>query len=157
MTDGRVVFVGQAPSQNTDGLAPFSGRSGQRLAALSKIPHNDLGNVFELRNLFDRWPGKMTGKGDRFPATEARKRAMKLSTKLRGQRVVFVGHNVSKAFGVKVGQGALMTWLTVGHIPFRFAVIPHPSGVNRWWNNTANERAASDFLCQLVQGEPCAG
>jgi uracil-DNA glycosylase len=152
----KVVMIGQAPSRDTDGAAPFSGRSGSRLAELARLEHARLGDVFELRNVIERWPGSAGRKGDRFPMPVARERAVALAAELTGRRVVFVGHAVSRAFGVKVGQGALMRWLRVEHLDFDFAVVPHPSGINTWWNDPDNRDAAGRFLSALAEEAPCA-
>lgn len=69
----KIVLVGQAPSRDTDGSAPFSGRSGRRLELLAGIEPGELPSKFALANVLQRWPGSAVGKGDLFPAAEARK------------------------------------------------------------------------------------
>jgi hypothetical protein len=110
--------------------------------------HEELGDVFELRNVFDRWPGAFDGKGDRFPMARARERAQVLREALRGRRVVFVGKAVAKAFGV---SGDVLCWRRAGHLGFEFSVVPHPSGINTWWNDEDNRRAASHFFRGLAE------
>lgn len=139
----RPLLVGQAPSRDTDGGLPFSGRSGRRLAALAGFPHADLGARFELANVLDRWPGK-AARGDRFPAREARAAAARLP--LAGRRVVFVGAGVAAAFGAR--PPAPLAWFD--HAGARCALLPHPSGVNRWWNDPAHAAAAAAFLRDLT-------
>jgi uracil-DNA glycosylase len=144
--DERTVLVGQAPSRLTDGGAPFSGRSGRRLALLAGVPHGRLGEVFELRNVFDRWPGRNASGADRFPAVEARLRMGDLMGELAGRRVVFVGSIVARAasFG-----GPLLSWTYTGD--HRLAWMPHPSGRTRWYNLAENYASAAAFLRSEVE------
>jgi hypothetical protein len=55
--------------------------------------------------------------------------------------VLLAGHRVAAAFGVR--EGYLREFVLQG-VPA--AVVPHPSGVNRWWNDPANVARASAFL-----------
>lgn len=185
----KVLLVGQAPSRDTCGGPPFSGRSGRRLADLAGVEHSRLGEVFALVNLLDRWPGK-NGRGDAFPMSEARAAAARLDLS-KHDVVVLVGRNVARACGLKdagyfkhhevaapladgkgqyvdqVGeqwigfpaptipaqvQGKMGKGLGAGCATFKAVtvfVIPHPSGVNRWWNDAANEQKARRFMEEL--------
>jgi uracil-DNA glycosylase len=186
----KILFVGQAPSRDTEGGPPFSGRSGRRLASLCGLAHSDLPKMFDLANLLDRWPGK-AGKGDAFPLEEARAGAARLDLSGR-PLVVLVGRNVARAFGA--GGAAYFEPISLQHVsavgadvkynPRRVAwqsadrpsptvlqggqsggaaglvqvervpavVVPHPSGVNRWWNCPENEARAKEFLTSLLPG-----
>jgi hypothetical protein len=35
----------------------------------------------------------------------------------------------------------------------RFLIFPHPSGINRWWNERRNERRARQLLQRFLRGE----
>ncbi len=131
------VLLGEAPSRSSDPLRPFSGRSGARLAALAGFP---LADRFELRNLLDAWPGA-GGKGSRWDARSAHVRAAE--TPLDGRRVIFVGRRVATAYGH--GNDPWMTWHDDGR-GFVCAVIPHPSGIVRFWNDPASAAAVGAFL-----------
>lgn len=186
----KILFVGQAPSRDTDGQPPFTGRSGRKLAKLCGISHAEFLNAFELVNLLERWPGK-SGKGDAFPMAEARLVAASLDFRNR-PLVVLVGRNVARAFdaadvayfkafllgrvsavGINTHDfssawrlpdqpaqtvlqgGALMSNIDrggAGYVEIKYVpavVIPHPSGLNRWWNSPANTEKARQFMLTL--------
>lgn len=71
----------------------------------------------------------------------ARRSAERLCRALSGRRVVFLGKAVAAAFGVRANS---LRW--VEHRGMTVAVLPHPSGVNTWWNNPDNRAAASAFM-----------
>jgi len=60
---------------------------------------------------------------------------------LRGRWVLLIGQGVARAFGVQAG---LLEW--VEREGAWLAVVPHPSGVNRWWNELRNVERAAAFL-----------
>jgi hypothetical protein len=100
----------------------------------------------EFRNLLGRHPG-MQGKGSAFPVDKARRAARRLERRaFPGRVVVLLGRRVCSAFGLatlapldcEVHQDALVVHL------------PHPSGVNHWWNERANRRAARAALQVLL-------
>lgn len=144
-SDPRPLLIGQAPSRDSDPARPFSGRSGRFLERLAGLPEGGLAVAFELANLVDRWPGASPrGKGDRFPKNLARLAADRFD--LRGRTVVFAGLAVARAFGFAKPP--------VGFAPHRgglCVVIPHPSGVNLWWNDPTNRALAADVLRSLVR------
>lgn len=136
----RVVLVGQAPSRGSDPKRPLSGRSGEFLSLLAGFP---VRRRFELRNLLDVFPGKK-GKGDAFPLWKARLAAWELTKKLKGRRVVLLGQNVARAFGM--ARRGLFHW-EPGPWPIReTAVFPHPSGINLFWNSPVNRLVGEVFL-----------
>ena len=56
---------------------------------------------FERADLIPAWPGpNRSGKGDAFPADEARSNARGMLRGFSGRRVVFVGRGVAQAFGL---------------------------------------------------------
>lgn len=149
----RTILMGEAPGQGFDGKPPFSSRSGDRLRQLLGV--EDLTEVFEVRNILARWPGKGKSKGAAFPLVIARARADEFMQKLYGKpdrRIIFVGGRVAKAFRTRgtvpmmewttFWRGSTMSWCQNHH----FAILPHPSGVNRWWNEPENVELARQFL-----------
>jgi hypothetical protein len=99
--------------------------------------------AFETANLIDIYPGRQ-GKGDLFPADLARA-AAKGTDLAAHDRVLFVGAGVARAFGF---AGPVLRWQR-----FRgtmAAAMPHPSGINRWWNDAANVRRAARFMSRLA-------
>lgn len=147
----HVVLIGQAPGR-TSGALPFDGLSGDRLAQ-----HMGLRNRLELRhlvrclNLLARYPGPSgKGKGDAFPHGRARSAARCLLASLpveQGQVVLLAGHDVGRACGVELPY---LTWGRSAH-GHRCAVIPHPSGINRWWNEAPNRDRFAAFVRPLLQ------
>lgn len=134
----RVTIIGQAPGKKKTGMRAFEGTCGDRLARVAGLDgHEELHRKASVINLLDRWPGK-AGKGDAFPMRKAKKAAKNLE--LDGV-VLFAGKGVAQAFG---HVGLYFEWGTIG--PAKIATIPHPSGVNRWWNDPANVARASEFL-----------
>lgn len=98
-------------------------------------------------NLLDSWPGR-SSKGSRFPITpEVRKRAAALDFTRRWgpspSGLIMCGRRVAEAFGEK---GAPL-FENLCECPERpVYAVPHPSGVNRWWNAPENRLLALDFL-----------
>jgi uracil-DNA glycosylase len=148
----RALFIGQAPSKETDGLEPFVGRSGKFLAALMGLTHEEMLEQHDFINILNAWPGAGSG-GDLFPIDEAKRKACELLPSLNGRLVVFLGSNVARAFELNkfsffefyqllaLSQGST----TVASA----AVVPHPSGINRWYNDHNNRETASRFLLSL--------
>lgn len=151
--EGRMrkpLIIGQAPARGNDALPPFSGKSGARLALLAGVGDSGdvLPNHFELRNLFDKYPGKQGKKGDKFDMRAGRKRAPKLLEEYEGtdQVILLMGKRVAKAFGVHSYE--YLAWFVLdGH---HCMIFPHPSGINLWWNDPKNVAAASGVLESIV-------
>lgn len=96
---------------------------------------------FDVVNLLPSYPGRASGKGDRFPLAEARAAAAKLEEHAPHDRVVLLGRAVCKAFGLRLAP--LEDRVERGR---RWLHVPHPSGVNLWWNEEANAEAAGRAL-----------
>lgn len=142
------MIVGQAPSSDAPDARPFTGRSGRRLAALLDVEHECLPVLFDLVNLLDRWPGK-AGKGDAFPMAEAKARAARLlPTFLARPWILIVGKATARAFRLR--NPKYLEWVSFSGTSV--AVVPHPSGVNRWWNDPANVARAEVFMRSLPSG-----
>jgi uracil-DNA glycosylase len=155
----RPLVIGQAPGPNTDPALPLSGRCGDRLADLAGLTPDNFRLMFELTNLLPTFPGK-AGKGDLFPIDEARVAALRMlvSGRLGARPVVLLGANVERAFAL-APDVPVLRWRP--RLAVLVATCPHPSGVSRWWNDPANERAARRFWRRLaldaLAGELAAG
>jgi hypothetical protein len=125
-----LFVIGESPSKTSDPAVAFSGRSGARLRRLGL----DLDTCVRS-NLF---PEHVT----RWSAPEARRAAREHAPGLAGRRVLFVGVRVARAFGVD--PYPLMDWQLDDR--FEYAVVPHPSGANRWWNEPSNVETARWFF-----------
>lgn len=140
------MIVGQAPSRLSDPAEPLSGRSGERLSDLCGLQMPEFLARFERRNLISMWPGK-AGKGDAIgSAADRRDMAEILLSEAAGRRMVLLGAAVGKAFDFK--PDALLTF--VKHRGAVIAVCPHPSGISRWWNASANVALARAFWLRLA-------
>jgi uracil-DNA glycosylase len=140
-----MVIVGQAPNreQRLRWVGFWASRSGRFFARCAGLTLGELRRIC-FANVIRRFPGDQQ-KGDAFPIAEARAGAKRLRRRLRGRRVLMLGGNVARAFGLRA---ELMTWSDAGG--FEAAVVPHPSGVNRWWNDPRNRAAARRFLRRCV-------
>lgn len=147
----RILIVGQAPGPTpSTSRRALDGRCGRRLERLMGIPEGALPRVARTVNLLPEWPGRSpSGKGDRFPVAEASQVAATLM--LRGV-VLFAGRGVAAAFGVRA---PFFRWLRLGSA--RVAVVPHPSGISRWWNDPRNQDTAARFFRALVRGRAAVG
>lgn len=151
----RLLIVGQAPSACSDPLVPLAGPSGRRLAALCALSFEEFLVAYERANLLPAFPGKLA-KGDAFPAWMGRRFAVEL---LRGRRtprrLVLLGGNVSRAFGLS--PEPLFAWRPLGR--HQAAVCPHPSGISHFWNDPFNVGQARSFWLSVerlrLAGESC--
>lgn len=107
-------------------------------------------------NVLDRWPGKGIN-GDKFPISEAKPRAAALVPMMANRFVILLGSNVVRAFGIP--KFKYYDWHTVQDsknsniiITRKCSILPHPSGVNRIWNNPDEVLKAKKFF-QLILGE----
>lgn len=110
-------------------------------------------------NLLDAYPGVATGRdGSAFVREKARAAAREASqalveareaARLGYQAVLLAGTRVAAAFGLRGIEYFDWTNFAIGsRLPV--AVVPHPSGVNRWWNEEENRLAAMRFLMRVV-------
>jgi uracil-DNA glycosylase len=153
MTAGRVIVIGQAPSRDGNPERPLLGPPGKEglLYRLSgAVNREQFEAVFEPRNLLAAWPGHAKHKGDSFPAKKAKVAADGLRPSLSGRRVVLLGIGVAKAFGFKPSD-ARFTWAERDGV--RFALSPHPSLINLWWNNPRNRAEAARFFGSILTGD----
>jgi len=96
-------------------------------------------------NIFAKYQGRNpNNKGDRFPEYQAELNAKKMVNRLKGERVVFFGRKPAKAFGL---YHEFLKWFEGP--AFTAAIVPHPSGLNRWWNDPKNKKKAKKFLRQI--------
>lgn len=144
---GKLILVGQAPGRSGDHLHPLEGKIGQTLAYLMQIPFYEYLDKTYRVNLIDKFPGK-NGKGDAFPIAEARIRAQKILNENDGPNTfVLLGKSVGKAFGIRDPKYFL--WIEIGYDRF-LGLIPHPSGINRAWNDHDIHNRARAILTQAM-------
>lgn len=162
----KVVIVGQAPSKKGAAIqrAAIGGPVGDKLMLLAG--RNLRGYVREFRrlNLLQDYPGRDAGT-DSFPLSEARRAWSFLAPNLNNRRVVFLGNKVAdiavpgwRAHGVCVASSfydeTIIRLCVVNRRFMRYFVLPHPSGLNRWWNDPNRLRMAADaFRCFINNPE----
>lgn len=129
----RVELIGEAPARGTS--KPFEGRSGKFLRDLLGDDFSRLG----LSNLLSEPPLS-------FCADQTRWAALRRIANLDPDGVVLLlaGHRVARAFGVvaRYFEPCLLNEAVV-------YVVPHPSGVNHWWNLELNRFRARRFFAAL--------
>lgn len=136
----RPLLVGEAPGRRAKpGDRPFDGRCGSRL---SDLIGRDVHECFDVVNLLDEWPGPGgSGKGDAFPAELATNAALELLKRDSHGTIVLAGARVVAAF--KLSTRPLGGSISGSRVYFH---VPHPSGVNRWWNDPVNAAQAGALL-----------
>lgn len=143
----RTCIVGEAPGANGDPSRPLAAKpgtgAGARLCRIAGMSHDVLSRCFTLRNLLDAFPGRTRGKGAAFPMKEARAAAD--AFEVEEDLLVLLGRRVGAAFGVSAGY-----FKFVDRGGRRLVVVPHPSGVNRWYNDEENRRRARKFFRELA-------
>ena len=141
----KALLVGQVPSKRGNGQPAVSGGLGSA-ARLSKLIGMPVLDAFDAVNLLDGWPGKQ-GKGDAFPAGAAKDKAVDIAVYDRHQVLILMGRRVAAAFRVCDLDyfGTTLLWSK------RVYLFPHPSGVNRWWNDEENVAEAGRFLRKFVR------
>jgi hypothetical protein len=148
-----LLLVGEAPSR-TVGTLPrpsyaLTGRSGRRLAELAGVPWVTYLRRTERTNLLEDWPGAT------WPAAEARMGALRVLPQLAERRTILVGARVARAFGLTWDPFSFVIRLDALVPDADVAMIPHPSGRSRWWNDARNVERARAFL--QVAFAPAAG
>ncbi len=137
----RALLVGEAPARGTS--RPFEGNSGVRLREL--IGEEAFGRL-DLANLYRRPMPRDGHKGSHFPVAGARRKAREFSLPGgKGVVVLLAGQRVAKAFGVEARY--FEPCLLRRRVCY---VVPHPSGVNRWYNVEINRWRAKRFFCALL-------
>ncbi len=139
------LLIGQAPNEHGDPRRPLEGKLGEKLCRLFGCSWAEYCRSTQRFNVLPGWPGKQ-GNGDRFPRALAIQNARRMVWSFADCAVLFVGVATASVFKIK--QPALR-WkrrqLQDGGF-YQAAVLPHPSGVNRWWNEPSHRRAATRFM-----------
>lgn len=138
-----ITIVGEAPSRSSDPRRPFCGASGERLAKLAGLGgYGELAAAARLVNVLPRWPGSGNAgeKGSRFPIARAKRAARRVDL---GGVAIFAGRRVARAFGISDLE--CFEWRLTSDLRW-VAIIPHPSGCNRFWNYPKNRALAARFL-----------
>lgn len=145
----KPLIVGEAPSKNEVTERPIEGRIGRRLAALAGLTLEEFLAHFDRVNLLhERQDTAEHGfQFDRFAATKA---ARELGMTFQHDQVILLlGKRVADAFGmVDIKHFESRSFYSICGTIF---VMPHPSGVNRWWNKLCNKREAETFMRTIIE------
>ncbi len=157
--DNRPILIGQAPNKNEPGepLSPDNPSwSGARLARMAGLTADQFReSFFRINILYEPVPSFKVNDITRF---EARKlyRSFRVN-----DRVILLGSAVQKAFAGFLpamdpipGQEVILagnTRNTLYRLNIEYFVIPHPSGVNRIYNDPTNVRIVGEFLRKIVE------
>lgn len=139
----RAVIIGEAPSPDRDIVEPLCihTTSGRRLADV--LP-GDYERDYRRRNVIEHRvrPGKWNVWHKRRAAAQAGRILFEWDAP---PILILLGRQVAEAFGVDY-RPCRATW--IGNL--RVLVIPHPSGLNRWWNGKGNRAKVRRFLRRYV-------
>lgn len=146
--DRPVIFVGESPSSRSG--PPLGGAIGRRLAELAGVSEEELRRRCEMVNLLDECPPLQPGgKGRTFDAEAAGDAALRLRLWNPGAVLVLLGRRVARAFGLRPPSPVWMAETVL--------VVPHPSGIVRWWNRAENRRQAAVALRRFLSDHGGSG
>lgn len=134
----KPLIIGEAPFAR-----PIEGVIGQRLATLSGLMlpefliHFDRVNLLHVR--------QDTAVFDQPEAVRSADRLAK--TFLPGQIVLLLGRRTAGAF--RLPDVDYFVQLRINETEIR--VVPHPSSINRWWNDPIHVAQAERFMQTIVQ------
>lgn len=145
----KPLLIGPAPGPHQ----AFSGTgSGRKLCRLLDI--EAVQKYFDALNLLAEWPGRAPSGGDAFPLPLARSSALSVDASGR-PFVLLVGRNVARAFRLdwlRYCEWSHLWYPETGEplcgVPV--AVIPHPSGHNRAYNDLAQRDRTRSFVREAL-------
>jgi uracil-DNA glycosylase len=143
----KIGLVGQAPSRRGDPRKPLAGPNGRKIARLAGISYDEL-IACRRKHLNGHYNGKRP-KGDAFDHAKGNVNAADVLLDWRVERIVLLGKNVARCFGFR----DLPFLAEISLYGRRFLIFPHPSRVNRWWNERRNEQRARQLLQRFLRGE----
>jgi len=142
----KPLIIGEAPGKNGDPSTPIEGRIGRRLAECCGISFEEFLETFSRRNLLDTQP-QDNGKGADFNVKAAGRVARELEKQfVPGQVVLILGKRAAAAFRF-IDVDYFQRFVVNGASVY---VVPHPSGVNHWWNELENELQMIRFMKRIV-------
>lgn len=150
---GRLILVGEAPGGKSGSLPgpalDVRGATGKRLSRMMKLTPEEF-MALDRRNLFDT-----TDEGRAWDRYAAARRAWRMTKTFEdGDRVILLGGRVADAFGLR--DYPRFVWMSINPedplCPVDIAIIPHPSGRNRAYNDPAIYDEATAFLRRATHG-----
>jgi uracil-DNA glycosylase len=141
----RLLIIGEDYGDSVDNeycveTLALTGQSGQRLASLMGVDLLTFVEQTDRTNIVTR-PADWKDRGAVIIG------AARVAKMMRGRRVLLLGHKVSDVLGL---HPTLFTWTEgPGCV---YAVLPHTSGRNRFYNSEENVEIARQFLRGEVVG-----
>ena len=140
----KVIIVGLDDPYGKTPLQPdIPGSSGAKLWKMSGLPMVQYAKSFDRRNLF--------GLDDEQDNLTARKNArailQSIDTRWFNTYVICLGRFVANMFGLFDATPLVFKKVQKNT---RAVYLPHTSGLNRWYNDADNVKAATDFMRQLA-------
>lgn len=167
------LLLGEAPNAATEGLPRLwlrpddSGirHSANRLLEFTGYDWETYMRTFTRDNLVHRLPRRL-GKGRNFPIATARREVPRVFAEhelchgflMLGKRVAnaFTWYSMGDVLApIPRSKIEYLTWNWVVDSQGRrkpAIVIPHPSGLNHWWNDEGNRERAREFFRSLLDG-----
>jgi hypothetical protein len=142
----RPVLLGMNNPVSSDpehALYPHpSACTGARLLRFSGLDRHTYLTAFERRNVLD---------GQQWSARAARERAPSLREELRGRTVVLLGAPVNSVMrgGTEHELAGPFVWTPDGHDGW-LAKVPHPSGLNHFFNDSLHQELLAIFMAELL-------
>jgi uracil-DNA glycosylase len=145
----KPLIIGEAPSKNEVTEHPIEGRAGKRLAALAGLPLSEFLAHFNRVNLL-HVRQDTAEHGFQFDRLAAYRSAQRLIPAFQEdeQIILMLGKRVADAFGITCIE--YFVERRFRNVPGEFRVLPHPSGINRWWNDPHNVLLAKQFMQNIV-------
>lgn len=142
----KILIIGEAPSKNEPLPRPIEGRIGRRLADFADVSFDTFLARTERMNLL-AVRQDTAEKGFEFDHVVAAERAREVVKNLEPERVVLLlGKRVAKAAGIAKDY-FIPCFCENGALIY---VVPHPSGVNRWFNDPKNLAKMSGFMKAII-------
>lgn len=147
----RPLIIGEAPSKNEFPPTPIEGRIGRRLASYAGLSFEEFLTRFDRVNLLSVRQDTAE-KGFTFDRVAALESWRIIARRIKpGQTVLLLGKRVADAVGCV--NDYFEPCRLVGGITLY--VVPHPSGVSRWWNDEKNKERMRGFMTELVKETAC--
>ena len=146
---GTVLLVGEAPTERGDPEQPLIGPSGRRLARLAGVTYpNGFLRAFDRVNVVPHFPGYARESTTVvWPRGVAAGRGRRILEATDGRYVLLLGRRVAAAMGFPQAR-----FLKIWHVGESvLGLLPHPSGLSRWWNDEANVRRAQRFVRSFLK------
>lgn len=158
----KPVLLGLSPSPSSPpdspALVPPYGEplTSTTARVLTEVLGRPVSEVFATVNLLE-------SPGDEESLEKIRERAPLLRELLAGRQVVALGRLAARALTSRPA----IDWMVWSRLDLEVAAsgkqipgirmtavaaLPHPSGLNRWWNDRRNREAARRFLFELMMG-----